>query len=298
MAFMFETRFPQHADPLCAPRLETLQDNYIDCWSGPEEALQRHARGRLVLSRSAGAARHQGRPGDQARAGRGRHPRCWSSAAACIVVDCGLGVTRGLVDAGHQPARRSTWSSSRICIPTMCWNWGRCCTPPGRPGWRRRSRPWPGRHRPLLAALPAVDGSSTSRSASSTKAGRTSATWFRSSEFRRRRGARRGRPERHGAARRPSAGDRVLCAALRACRAKASYSRPTRRIFRRSPISRRGADILVHEAMLEEGIERLVARTGNGARLKEHLLASHTMAERCRPHRRRGRASGISCSIT
>jgi len=33
---------------------------------------------------------------------------------------------------------------------------------------------------------------------------------------------------------------------------------------------------LVHEAMLEEGIERLVARTGNGARLKEHLLASHS----------------------
>jgi ribonuclease BN (tRNA processing enzyme) len=40
----------------------------------------------------------------------------------------------------------------------------------------------------------------------------------------------------------------------------------------------RGADILVHEAMLEEGVERLVARTGNGARLKEHLLASHTLA--------------------
>ena len=40
----------------------------------------------------------------------------------------------------------------------------------------------------------------------------------------------------------------------------------------------RGADILVHEAMLEEGIDRLVARTGNGARLKEHLLASHTLA--------------------
>ncbi|WP_181167867.1 MBL fold metallo-hydrolase [Mesorhizobium sp. B2-4-19] len=39
------------------------------------------------------------------------------------------------------------------------------------------------------------------------------------------------------------------------------------------------ADILVHEAMLEEGIERLVARTGNGARLKEHLLASHSLAE-------------------
>ncbi|WP_353641878.1 MBL fold metallo-hydrolase [Mesorhizobium sp. WSM2239] len=39
-----------------------------------------------------------------------------------------------------------------------------------------------------------------------------------------------------------------------------------------------GADILVHEAMLEEGVDRLVARTGNGARLKEHLMASHTLA--------------------
>ncbi|WP_189367384.1 MBL fold metallo-hydrolase [Mesorhizobium sp. M7A.F.Ca.ET.027.02.1.1] len=39
------------------------------------------------------------------------------------------------------------------------------------------------------------------------------------------------------------------------------------------------ADTLVHEAMLEEGIERLVARTGNGARLKGHLLASHSFAE-------------------
>ncbi|MER8638646.1 MBL fold metallo-hydrolase [Mesorhizobium sp. M1365] len=40
-----------------------------------------------------------------------------------------------------------------------------------------------------------------------------------------------------------------------------------------------GADILVHEAMLEVGIERLVAKTGNGARLREHLLASHSFAE-------------------
>ncbi|WP_202327467.1 MBL fold metallo-hydrolase [Mesorhizobium sp. 113-3-9] len=40
-----------------------------------------------------------------------------------------------------------------------------------------------------------------------------------------------------------------------------------------------GADLLVHEAMLEEGIERLVARTGNGARLKEHLVASHSFVE-------------------
>lgn len=39
-----------------------------------------------------------------------------------------------------------------------------------------------------------------------------------------------------------------------------------------------GADILVHEAMLAEGVDRLVARTGNGARLKEHLLASHSFA--------------------
>lgn len=40
----------------------------------------------------------------------------------------------------------------------------------------------------------------------------------------------------------------------------------------------RGASILVHEAMLADGIERLVARTGNGERLREHLLASHTFA--------------------
>jgi ribonuclease BN (tRNA processing enzyme) len=48
-----------------------------------------------------------------------------------------------------------------------------------------------------------------------------------------------------------------------------------------SPLAKfaEGADILVHEAMLEKGIERLVARTGNGARLREHLLASHSLAE-------------------
>jgi ribonuclease BN (tRNA processing enzyme) len=40
----------------------------------------------------------------------------------------------------------------------------------------------------------------------------------------------------------------------------------------------RGADHLIHEAMLPEGIESLVRRTGNGARLREHLLASHTFA--------------------
>ena len=41
----------------------------------------------------------------------------------------------------------------------------------------------------------------------------------------------------------------------------------------------RGADILVHEAIYEPGVDRLVARVGNGARLKRHLLDSHTLAE-------------------
>jgi ribonuclease BN (tRNA processing enzyme) len=41
----------------------------------------------------------------------------------------------------------------------------------------------------------------------------------------------------------------------------------------------RNADMLVHEAMLLPAVDRLVARVGNGARLKAHLLASHTAAE-------------------
>jgi ribonuclease BN (tRNA processing enzyme) len=41
----------------------------------------------------------------------------------------------------------------------------------------------------------------------------------------------------------------------------------------------RGADILVHEVMYLPGVDRLVARTGNAARLKEHLMASHTLVE-------------------
>jgi len=41
----------------------------------------------------------------------------------------------------------------------------------------------------------------------------------------------------------------------------------------------RGADILVHEAMLGDGVDALVARVKNGSRLREHLLASHTMAD-------------------
>lgn len=39
-----------------------------------------------------------------------------------------------------------------------------------------------------------------------------------------------------------------------------------------------GCDILVHEAMLERGVDKIVEATGNGERLREHLLASHTMA--------------------
>lgn len=41
----------------------------------------------------------------------------------------------------------------------------------------------------------------------------------------------------------------------------------------------RGADLLVHEAMLPEGLESIISRTGNGSRLREHLIASHTFAE-------------------
>ncbi len=35
MAFMFETRFPQQLTRFAA-ELETLQDNYIECWDGLE----------------------------------------------------------------------------------------------------------------------------------------------------------------------------------------------------------------------------------------------------------------------
>jgi ribonuclease BN (tRNA processing enzyme) len=38
------------------------------------------------------------------------------------------------------------------------------------------------------------------------------------------------------------------------------------------------ADLLIHEVMHAEGIDRLVARVGNSARLREHLVASHTVA--------------------
>lgn len=40
-----------------------------------------------------------------------------------------------------------------------------------------------------------------------------------------------------------------------------------------------GADVLVHEALYVPWVDRLVARTKNGATLKKHLLESHTSAE-------------------
>lgn len=41
----------------------------------------------------------------------------------------------------------------------------------------------------------------------------------------------------------------------------------------------RGADVLVHEVMYGPGVDALVARVPNGATLKAHLLASHTLTE-------------------
>ncbi|MCY4461522.1 MAG: MBL fold metallo-hydrolase [Albidovulum sp.] len=38
------------------------------------------------------------------------------------------------------------------------------------------------------------------------------------------------------------------------------------------------SDILIHEAMVEKGVEKLVARSRHASRLKEHLFASHTDA--------------------
>lgn len=40
-----------------------------------------------------------------------------------------------------------------------------------------------------------------------------------------------------------------------------------------------GSDLLVHEALLPEGVETIIAKTGLGDRLRNHLYASHTKAE-------------------
>ncbi|MHA7684194.1 MBL fold metallo-hydrolase [Cupriavidus sp. PET2-C1] len=41
----------------------------------------------------------------------------------------------------------------------------------------------------------------------------------------------------------------------------------------------KGADVLVHEAMYGPGIDALVARVANGATIKKHFLDSHTLTE-------------------
>lgn len=41
----------------------------------------------------------------------------------------------------------------------------------------------------------------------------------------------------------------------------------------------KGADVLVHEVMYEPGIDAMVKRIPNGATLKAHLIASHTLTE-------------------
>jgi ribonuclease BN (tRNA processing enzyme) len=43
----------------------------------------------------------------------------------------------------------------------------------------------------------------------------------------------------------------------------------------------RGADVLVHEAMFPEAIDRLASRVATAATLKKHIMASHTTAEDC-----------------
>ena len=41
----------------------------------------------------------------------------------------------------------------------------------------------------------------------------------------------------------------------------------------------KGADVLVHECLYIPAVDRLVAKTKNGATLKKHLLDSHTSTE-------------------
>ena len=41
----------------------------------------------------------------------------------------------------------------------------------------------------------------------------------------------------------------------------------------------RGADVLVHEVLYRPGVEALLRRVGDATRLREHLLASHTIPE-------------------
>ena len=176
MAFMFETRFPQHADALrrrarnAAGQLHRLLDR-------PEEALQRHAGRRLVLSDRLVLLGTKGGP-----AIRPGGPMPTSSlleiGGRMVVVDCGLGVTRGLTDAGvHLKTLDLVFvthlHSDHVLElgPLLHTAWTAGLATSGQ-GVR------PGRHRRTAGSnFLQVDGCSTSKSASPTKAGRTCATW-------------------------------------------------------------------------------------------------------------------------
>ena len=55
-----------------------------------------------------------------------------------------------------------------------------------------------------------------------------------------------------------------------------------------------GADLLVHEAMLQSALPALVARVGNGSdKLMAHLLRSHTARQRRQPISRPRLASSV-----
>ena len=214
-----------------------------------------------------------------------------------IVVDCGLGVTRGLVDAGvslkaldlifithlHSdhvlelgPLLHTAWTAGLASAGDAC-----------------SDRPAPA----TTGGTSARRWSSTSRSASSTKAGRISATWSRSSSSAKARFlTKRGLKVSALRVDHPPVTD---CFALRFEHGGKSivFSADTA-FFPPLAGFASDADILVHEAMLEEGIERLVARTGNGARLKEHLLASHTFAAEAGRIASRCRGEAGWCSTT
>ena len=213
-----------------------------------------------------------------------------------IVVDCGLGVTRGIVDAGlslkaldldlrHASAFRPCAGARAAAAHRL----------DGRAGDAGRGLGPAGTAR-LLAAFPAVDGIRHRDPHRRRRPARPARPRFDFGIFGRA-GSRRRRPDRVARCASTIRRSPIVTRCASSMADAASCSRPTRPISRRSPISRSGADILVHEAMLEEGIERLVARTGNGARLKEHLLASHTHGRRCRPHCRRGRGRASRASI-
>ena len=61
----------------------------------------------------------------------------------------------------------------------------------------------------------------------------------------------------------------------------------------------KGADVLVHEVMHLEGLDRLLGRNPNAPTLRKHLLDSHTTTEQLfGAGRRRGRRQGRWCSPT